>query len=54
MDLESNDLHIMQQLARSRTMATVTDAPLDKKVEMTNWEKVDCFPMAFNSCKDSL
>ena len=21
-------------------MATVTDAPLDKKVEMTNWEKV--------------
>ena len=21
-------------------MATVTDAPLDKKVEMSNWEKV--------------
>jgi hypothetical protein len=35
-------LLIAQQLTRSRTFATVTDAPLDKKVEMTNWEKV-CF-----------
>ncbi|KAL9019490.1 MAG: hypothetical protein Q9185_003282 [Variospora sp. 1 TL-2023] len=26
-------------LARPRTMATVTDDPLSKKVEMTNWEK---------------
>ncbi|MCJ1392391.1 Aconitate hydratase mitochondrial [Xylographa bjoerkii] len=26
-------------LTRSRTLATVTDAPLDKKVEMSNWEK---------------
>ncbi|MCJ1319713.1 Aconitate hydratase mitochondrial [Xylographa vitiligo] len=24
---------------RTRTLATVTDAPLDKKVEMSNWEK---------------
>lgn len=29
-----------RQLSRIRTFATVTDAPLDKKVEMTNWEKV--------------
>jgi len=29
-----------QQLSRSRTMATVIDDPLSKKVEMTNWEKV--------------
>ena len=29
-----------RQLARSRAFATVTDDPLDKKVEMTNWEKV--------------
>ena len=28
------------QLSRPRTMATVTDDPLDKKVEMTNWEQV--------------
>ena len=28
------------QLSRSRTLATVSDDPLDKKVEMTNWEKV--------------
>ncbi|MCJ1435410.1 Aconitate hydratase mitochondrial [Xylographa pallens] len=26
-------------LTRTRTLATVTDAPLDKKVEMSNWEK---------------
>ncbi|KAL9607031.1 MAG: hypothetical protein Q9167_008015 [Letrouitia subvulpina] len=26
-------------IARSRTLATVTDDPLNKKVEMTNWEK---------------
>ena len=28
------------QLSRSRTMATVTDDPLSRKVEMTNWEQV--------------
>ena len=28
------------KLQRTRTLATVTDAPLDRKVEMTNWEKV--------------
>jgi len=25
-------------MPRSRTLATLTDSPLDKKVEMTNWE----------------
>jgi hypothetical protein len=29
-----------QQLPRPRGLATVVDSPLDKKVEMTNWEKV--------------
>jgi hypothetical protein len=29
-----------QQFPKIRTLATVSDAPLDKKVEMTNWEKV--------------
>jgi hypothetical protein len=29
-----------QQLPRSQGLATVIDLPLDKKVEMTNWEKV--------------
>lgn len=28
------------QFLGSRGMATVTDSPLDKKVEMTHWEKV--------------
>jgi len=28
-----------------RGLATVTDDPLNKKVEMTNWEKVS-YPMA--------
>lgn len=35
-DLVANRL----QLSRTRAYATVSDAPLDKKVEMTNWEKV--------------
>ncbi|MCJ1415212.1 Aconitate hydratase mitochondrial [Xylographa parallela] len=29
----------LRVLTRTRTLATVTDAPLDKKVEMSNWEK---------------
>jgi hypothetical protein len=28
------------QVRPSRALATVSDSPLDKKVEMTNWEKV--------------
>ena len=28
------------KVSRSRMMATIADSPLDKKVEMTNWEKV--------------
>ena len=36
----SADLALIQ-LSRSRTLATVSDDPLDKKVEMTNWEKVN-------------
>ncbi|KAL9623837.1 MAG: hypothetical protein Q9160_001828 [Pyrenula sp. 1 TL-2023] len=38
-DLRTN-LLTMLQLPGTRTLATVTDSPLDKKVEMTNWEKV--------------
>ena len=30
----------ISQFARHRNFATVTDDPLDKKVEMTNWERV--------------
>ena len=30
----------IRKSVKVRTLATVTDAPLDKKVEMTNWEKV--------------
>ncbi|KAL9110106.1 MAG: hypothetical protein Q9227_005300 [Pyrenula ochraceoflavens] len=30
---------IFKQMPKVRTLATVTDSPLDKKVEMTNWEK---------------
>lgn len=36
------------QLARPRTMATVTDDPLGQKVEMTNWEKVSDRDALFN------
>lgn len=28
------------QFLGARGMATITDSPLDKKVEMTHWEKV--------------
>jgi len=34
------DANWILQLLGSRNLATVADAPLDKKVEMTNWEKV--------------
>lgn len=37
---ESSYLLQASQLSRARGLATVTDDPLDKKVEMTNWEKV--------------
>ena len=37
--LSSEYSHCHQSL-RVRGYATVSDAPLDKKVEMTNWEKV--------------
>ena len=40
------------QLSRSRTLATVTDDPLSKKVEMTNWEQV-CYQISrllFRNC----
>jgi hypothetical protein len=32
------------QVRPTRALATVSDAPLDKKVEMTNWEKVHEIP----------
>lgn len=34
---------MVSQLARPRGMATVTDDPLSKKVEMSNWEKVPIY-----------
>ena len=32
-----------RQIPHTRALATVRDAPLDKNVEMTNWEKVRNF-----------
>jgi hypothetical protein len=32
--------HIIHKIPHARALATVRDAPLSKKVEMCNWEKV--------------
>ena len=34
------NVHVQSQPGQLRAMATVRDSPLDRKVEMTNWEKV--------------
>jgi hypothetical protein len=36
----SEDFAIVR--SRLKGLATVVDPPLDKKAEMTNWEKVSC------------
>lgn len=39
----------MQKIPHTRALATVRDAPLDKKVEMCNWEKVSSRVGSINS-----
>ena len=45
-------LILLLQLARPRAMATVTDDPLSRKVEMTNWEKVN-IPYIRKTCANA-